>query len=115
MLRIEIRFARVLEVAMSYRDRLEAGRELAQRLLPYKDAANLIVLVLSRGGAPGGDEVARALRAPLDVFIVRTLAIPGCKQLTLGAIASGNTLVINPDTLRMFGVNKDALTQLLRK
>jgi putative phosphoribosyl transferase len=83
-----------------YRDRHEAGqllgRELARRLGSRDD---LIVLALPRGGVPVGSEVARALNAPLDVFIVRKLGVPGHEELAMGAIASGGVRVINRDVL----------------
>src|SRR5689334_22135712 len=100
---------------MDYRDRLEAGRELARKLLSYKSCANVVVLALPRGGVPVGYEVARAIHAPLDVFLVRKLGVPGCEDLTMGAIASGNTLVVDPDTLKMFQVSRQALADTLRK
>jgi putative phosphoribosyl transferase len=85
-----------------FRNRLEAGdhlgRELALRLGSGDD---LIVLALPRGGVPVGHAVARALNAPLDVFIVRKLGVPGHEELAMGAIASGGVRVLNDDVLRI--------------
>jgi len=85
---------------LRFRDRIEAGqllgRELAKRLGANADA---IVLALPRGGVPVGAEVAKALNAPLDVFIVRKLGVPGHEELAMGAIASGGVRVLNRDVL----------------
>jgi len=83
---------------MIFRDRSEAGRQLAVRLSAYKDTQAQI-LALPRGGVPVAYEVARALRAPLDVFVVRKLGVPGHVELAMGAIASGGVRVLNQDTL----------------
>jgi predicted phosphoribosyltransferase len=85
---------------LRFRDRIEAGqllgRELTARLGDVDDA---IVLALPRGGVPVGAEVAKALGAPLDVFIVRKLGVPGHEELAMGAIASGGVRVLNRDVL----------------
>lgn len=77
-------------------DRRTAGRILAGRLLGYAGNPNVVVLALPRGGVPVAYEVARALRAPLDVFVVRKLGYPGHEELAMGAIASGGTIVVDP-------------------
>ena len=69
------------------RDRIEAGRLLAAQLAPYANRADLLVLALPRGGVPVAFEVARRLRAPLDVFVVRKLGAPGHEELAMGAIS----------------------------
>ena len=76
-----------------YRDRSEAGRYLARQLVSYQNTPNLVVLSLPRGGVPVGYEVAAALQAPLDVFIVRKLGMPGHTELAIGAIAHGITVL----------------------
>ncbi len=81
-------------------NRAEAGRLLALKLAAYAGREDVIVLALPRGGVPVGYEVARALRLPLDVFIVRKLGVPGFEELALGAIASGGVRVLNEDVLR---------------
>jgi predicted phosphoribosyltransferase len=78
-----------------FHDRAEAGRRLARALSSYAGCRDLIVLGLPRGGVPVAFEVARALRAPLDVFVVRKLGVPGQEELAMGAIASGGVRVIN--------------------
>ena len=78
-----------------FRDRTEAGQLLAGELIRYANEANVIVLGLPRGGVPVAFEVAKALRAPLDVFIVRKLGTPGYRELAMGAIATGGIRVLN--------------------
>lgn len=79
-----------------YRDRHDAGRTLAKHLSHYKGQPNLLVLALPRGGVAIGYEVAHALQAPLDVFVVRKLGLPGHEEYAMGAIASGGVRVMNP-------------------
>lgn len=81
---------------LPYRDRREAGRVLAQALQHYRGRSGLLVLALPRGGVAVGFEVAHALEAPLDVFIVRKLGYPGHEEYAMGAIASGGVRVMNP-------------------
>jgi putative phosphoribosyl transferase len=78
-----------------FRDRTEAGRQLAERLTAYADRPDVLVLALPRGGVPVAYEVARALRAPLDVFLVRKLGVPGYEELAMGAVATGGVRVLN--------------------
>ena len=80
---------------MQFRNRTEAGQELAKRLAKYANRSDVLVLALPRGGVPVGYEVARALNAPLDVFVVRKLGVPGHEELAMGAIASGGVRVLN--------------------
>jgi predicted phosphoribosyltransferase len=87
-----------------YRDRTEAGRLLAERLGAYADRPEVIVLALPRGGVPVGYEVARALHAPLDVFIVRKLGVPGHEELAMGAVATGGVRVLNDQVVRGLGI-----------
>src|SRR5436190_22442934 len=84
-------------MAVPFRDRTEAGHLLATRLLRYANRPDVIVLALPRGGVPVALEVAKALNAPLDVFLVRKLGVPGYEELAMGAIASGGVRVINRD------------------
>ena len=81
---------------LPFRDRREAGRALADRLTHYHGRPDLLVLALPRGGVAVGFEVARALHAPLDVFVVRKLGFPGHEEYAMGAIASGGVRVMNP-------------------
>jgi putative phosphoribosyl transferase len=84
----------------AFPNRAEAGRLLAEKLEKYADRNDVIVLGLPRGGVPVAYEVAKSLRAPLDVFIVRKLGVPGFEELAAGAIASGGVRVLNEDVLR---------------
>jgi putative phosphoribosyl transferase len=81
-----------------YRDRRHAGRVLARLLQHLRDRPGLVVLALPRGGVAVGFEVAQALQAPLDVFVVRKLGYPGQEEYAMGAIATGGVQVLNPDT-----------------
>ncbi len=85
---------------MLFRDRLDAGRQLAEKLTKYADRPDVLVLALPRGGVPVGFEVARALHAPLDVFLVRKLGLPGHEELAMGAISSGGVRVLNEELVR---------------
>jgi predicted phosphoribosyltransferase len=83
-----------------FRDRREAGQVLAAKLAPYANRSDVVVLALPRGGVPVGYEVARALRAPLDVFVVRKLGVPGYEELAMGAVASGDIRALNDPIVR---------------
>jgi putative phosphoribosyl transferase len=93
----------------TYRDRREAGRVLASRLGVYARRPDVLVLALPRGGVPVAYEVARALDAPLDVFVVRKLGLPGREELAMGALATGGIRVLNQDVVDAFGVSETAL------
>lgn len=84
-----------------FRDRADAGRQLAERLAVYANREGVTVLALPRGGVPVGYEVATHLHVPLDVFVVRKLGVPGYEELALGAIASGGVRVLNQDVVRV--------------
>jgi erythromycin esterase-like protein/predicted phosphoribosyltransferase len=90
--------------ARRFRDRAEAGRLLAERLRDYAGRDDVVVLALPRGGVPVAFEVARALDAPLDVYVVRKLGVPGHEELALGAIASGGTRVLNKQAVESLGI-----------
>jgi putative phosphoribosyl transferase len=101
----------------SYRDRRHAGQVLAQRLTDFKDRPDVIVLALPRGGVPVAFEVAQALHAPLDVFIVRKLGVPGREEYAMGAIASGEVCVLNHEVVDWLGISQadiDAVMQAER-
>ena len=78
-----------------FRDRKEAGRRLAEKLRAYANRPDVLVLALPRGGVPVAYEIARALGAPLDVFVVRKLGVPGYEELAMGAVATGGVRVLN--------------------
>jgi putative phosphoribosyl transferase len=82
-----------------FRNRIDAGKRLAERLAAYAGRPAVLVLALPRGGVPVAFEVARELDAPLDVFVVRKLGVPGRAELAMGAIASGGIRVLNDDVV----------------
>ncbi len=95
-----------------FRDRADAGRALVNELQQYAGRDDVVVLALPRGGVPVGFEVARALNAPLDVFVVRKLGVPGHEELAMGAIASGGVRVLNErvvDAVRLSPQELDAI------
>lgn len=94
---------------MLFHDRRHAGRLLAERLTAYRGHPNVLVLGLPRGGVPVAYEVARALAAPLDVFIVRKLGLPGHEELAMGAVASNGTRVLNDDVVRAYRISHETL------
>src|SRR5262245_59190532 len=85
---------------LAFPNRIEAGRRLADKPEKYAGRDDVIVLGLPRGGVPVANEVAKRLGAPLDVFIVRKLGVPGFEELAAGAIASGGVRVLNEDVMR---------------
>ncbi len=92
-----------------FRDRRDAGRALAGLLGRYRNRGDVVVLALPRGGVPVGYEVATALRAPLDVFLVRKLGLPGSEELAMGAIPSGGVVVINDDVVGGLGIRPETV------
>ena len=94
---------------MRFRDRRDAGRGLARALLGYADHQGVTVLGLPRGGVPVAYEVAKRLRVPLDVFLVRKLGVPGQEELAMGAIASGGIRVLNRDVIALAGLTDDII------
>ncbi len=90
-------------LGMHFLDRADAGRFLARELMRLRDAPDLIVLALPRGGVPVGYEIARALHAPLDVFVVRKLGMPGREELAMGALAPGGVRVLNAEVVSALG------------
>jgi len=95
-----------------FRDRRDAGRFLAGLLEEYRGRPDVMVLGLPRGGVPVAYEVATALGAPLDVFLVRKLGVPGREELAMGAIASGGVVVINDDVVRGLGISPEVIEQV---
>jgi putative phosphoribosyl transferase len=87
-----------------FRDRRDAGRQLAARLTDYQTLADLIVLGLPRGGVPVAFEIAQYLKAPLDVFVVRKLGVPWQPELAMGAIAAGGVEVLNGDVVTAYNI-----------
>lgn len=92
-----------------FRDRTEAGRLLAERLMKYARRPDVLVLALPRGGVPVAFEVARALDVQLDVLVVRKLGVPGHRELAMGAIASNGVRVLNDDVVHKLGIPEDVI------
>jgi putative phosphoribosyl transferase len=95
-----------------FRNREQAGRVLADRLKHYASRSDVVVLALPRGGVPVGVEVAAALRAPLDVFVVRKLGAPQQPELAMGAIASGGVRVLNDDVVEVLNLSNEAIERV---
>ena len=96
-----------------FRDRRDAGRRLAASLTKYANRPDVVVLALPRGGVPVGYEVATALGAPLEVFVVRKLGLPGHDEFAMGAIASGGVTVLDQDLLRIARVREADLRRVI--
>jgi predicted phosphoribosyltransferase len=99
----------------AFTDRREAGRILAARLEAYRGRRDVVVLALPRGGVPVAFEVAEALDAPLDVFVVRKLGMPGQPEFAIGAIASGGVRVLNDDAIRQYCVTQNHIDTVARE
>jgi putative phosphoribosyl transferase len=97
---------------MRFEDRYDAGRQLAGALSGFAGRQDVIVLGLPRGGVPVAFEVARALRAPMDVFVVRKLGVPGHSELAMGAIASGGVRVLSEDLIGELGISRTSIDEI---
>src|SRR5437660_8945341 len=95
-----------------FRNRRKAGRALAELLAHYRGRKDVVVLALPRGGVPVGYEVATALGAPLDAFLVRKLGVPGHEEFAMGAIATGGVVVLNDDVVRGLGIPPEAVQRV---
>jgi len=102
-------------VTRIFSDRAEAGRRLATKLDGYSDGRDLLVLALPKGGVPVAFEVAKALGAPLDVFLVRKLGVPGHEELAFGAIAMGGVRVLNDDVVRSCHITDAVIDAVARQ
>jgi putative phosphoribosyl transferase len=100
---------------MVFLDRAEAGRELLKRLAAYESRPGVLVLGIPRGGMPVAFEVATALHAPLDVFIVRKLGVPGREELAFGAIASGGTRFLDTEIVEAVGICETEIERITLK
>lgn len=96
-----------------FNDRSEAGVILAKSLKDYANKPNVIILALPRGGVPVAYEVAIALSAPLDVFIVRKLGLPGHEELAIGALASGGTVFFNESLMHQLNLNRTSIQKVI--
>src|SRR6187455_1495236 len=100
-----------MRIRLPFQDRQDAGRTLAGLLSDPSFRKQTVVLGLPRGGVPVAAEVAKALDAPLDVFIVRKLGVPGHEELAMGAMASGGGSVVNEDVMRMLQLDASEITR----
>jgi putative phosphoribosyl transferase len=100
---------------MLFRDRAHAGRFLADKLAAYADGRDTVVLGLPRGGVPVAFEVATALHAALDVFVVRKLGVPGQEELAMGATASGKVRVLNHEIIGALGISDEVVASVAAK
>jgi putative phosphoribosyl transferase len=101
--------------AVRFRDRREAGTALAYELRNVPGLKDAVVLALPRGGVPVGYEVARELRLPLDVLVVRKLGVPGEEELALGAVAGSGVLVVNSEIVRAFAIPKSQIDVMVER
>jgi putative phosphoribosyl transferase len=98
-------------IKMRFRDRADAGRVLAEELIRFAGRDDVVVLALPRGGVPVGYQVARSLRAPLDVFLVRKLGVPGYEELAMGAIASSGVTVLNQAVIQALEIDSRTIEE----
>lgn len=98
-----------------FRDRRDAGRKLAAKLPQYVGRDDVVVLALPRGGVPVAYEVAKALGAPLDVFLVRKLGVPGHEELAMGAIASGGVRVLNQQVVNSLAIPREVIDEVAKR
>ncbi|HEY3994564.1 MAG TPA: phosphoribosyltransferase [Mycobacterium sp.] len=97
----------------TFRDRREAGRAVAEELMSYRDKDDVLVFGLARGGVPVAWEIATALHAPLDVFLVRKIGVPGWSELAMGALASGGGLVMNEQVVSSLRVTDEQVREVI--
>ncbi|MCV7412882.1 phosphoribosyl transferase [Mycobacterium florentinum] len=97
----------------TFRDRRVAGRALAEQLMAYRDKDNVLVLGLARGGLPVAWEIAAALHAPLDVFLVRKLGVPRWSELAMGALASGGGVVMNDNVVSSLQITDEQVREVI--
>lgn len=95
-----------------FHDRFHAGQLLAEKLNRYRGTDKLLVLGLPRGGVPVAFEVAQVLGAPLDVFVVRKLGLPGYRELAMGAISTGGLRVLNHEVIRTFRLSREVIDRI---
>ncbi|HEV8371261.1 MAG TPA: phosphoribosyltransferase [Pyrinomonadaceae bacterium] len=100
---------------MIYRDRIEGGKHLAAELSHYANRDDVLVLALPRGGVPVAFEVAKALHAPLDIFLVRKLGVPGHEELAMGAIATSGVRVLNDDVVEYLQIPSSVIDSVAAK
>lgn len=96
-------------------DRTDAGKQLANALKSYSEEKNTLVLALPRGGVPVAYPIAKTLKAPLDVFLVRKLGVPGHEELAMGAIASGDVMILNQDIIEELNIPSFKIDEVIAK
>lgn len=100
---------------MQFANRISAGQALARKLASYANRSDVIVFALPRGGVPVAYQVAQALNAPLDVFIVRKLGVPGYEELAMGALATGNVRFLNEKLISDLGIKREWIDQVVAR
>jgi predicted phosphoribosyltransferase len=100
---------------LPFADRRQAGAELAAKLSNFKNRNDVVVLALPRGGVPVAYEVAQALDAPLDIFVVRKLGLPGHREFAMGALASGGVRILNDEVVRAYQIPTGAIERVVRE
>jgi putative phosphoribosyl transferase len=100
---------------MIFRNRRDAGRYLAAKLLHYRDTPDITVLALPRGGMPVAFEVAKALQAPLDLFLVRKLGVPGRREFAMGAVATGEVQILNQRIVDRLHIPSELIEDAIRR
>ncbi|MEP6783000.1 MAG: phosphoribosyltransferase [Acidobacteriota bacterium] len=103
------------QVCQPFRDRVEGGELLAERLSQYRDRDDVVVLALPRGGVPVARQVAERLAVPFDVYVVRKLGVPGHEELAMGAIASGGVRVVNDAVVDALGIPVNVIDSVARR
>jgi putative phosphoribosyl transferase len=103
------------ETLMRYANRVQAGRYLARSLGKYADRPDVLVLGLPRGGVPVAAEIAKALKVPFDILVVRKLGVPGQEELAMGAIASGGFRVVNKTVVGMLDISDEDIESAARE
>ena len=103
------------QVSQQFRDRIEGGEVLAERLSQYRDRDDVVVLALPRGGVPVASKVAARLAAPFDIYVVRKLGVPGHEELAMGAIASGGVRLVNDAVVDALGIPANVIDSVARR
>jgi predicted phosphoribosyltransferase len=104
-----------MEIKTLFDNRIDAGRKLAEALTDYQEDPNVIVLALPRGGVPVAHQVAESLDAPMDIFLVRKLGLPGHEELAMGAIASGDVCVLNESVIAQLDNPDEVIDEVIEK
>jgi putative phosphoribosyl transferase len=94
-------------------DREQAGQLLAERLAKYANRDDVLILALPRGGVPIAHEIAKRLQAPMDIFVVRKLGVPGFEELAMGAIATGGAEYLDENIVRSFGISREVIEEVV--